>query len=194
MTESSTTVTNRALHILGQQRITALLETNKRAVAMNDVYTQIRREILKQFPWPFAIKRVLLSQLVTTPAFGYTYEYQLPSDFLKMLHPLDENYAFEYQLEGTKLLTDEGSADAFVRYVYDCTNESLFDPLFVKLFAYALARETSYELTQDKVKTKEVSDGYDEVLRETRSLLSQESPIPQSTWQGANSWMTARNG
>src|SRR5690606_15550414 len=51
-------------------------------------FAPVRDAILRRNPWNFAIKRVVLPALVTPPAFGWKYRYQLPSDCLRPL-PLE---------------------------------------------------------------------------------------------------------
>jgi hypothetical protein len=57
-TQSDLNVSNRALGLMGANKITALNDTTKKeAIACNDNVDECKRELLRMHPWNFAIKR-----------------------------------------------------------------------------------------------------------------------------------------
>ena len=47
-------------------------------------YDQSRREALRRYPWNFAAKRIILAPDATDPVFGYSKQFTLPADFIRM--------------------------------------------------------------------------------------------------------------
>ena len=77
---SETDIANVALRLVGGTRITSLTQATPNANAVNDIYSQIRDDML-EYPWNFATQRVELAQVSTTPAFGFDFAYALPADW-----------------------------------------------------------------------------------------------------------------
>lgn len=135
-------ICNRALLHLGVQPITAFTDNNPVAAACGIVYEDCRDELLREHPWNFAIKRAILSPEVSTPVFGFSKQFNLPSDCLRVYRTY--NPYIDYQIEGTKLLTNESSISIlYIRQVTDC-NE--FDPIFRKTLSLKIAVELANPL------------------------------------------------
>lgn len=90
-------------------------ETDKSYILCNRYYTQAINEMLQRHYWREATERAVIQQS-GVPPFGYDYEYDLPSDFIR-LYRIDSTgsyasrpkYSSEaYSVEGDKLLTYEG--------------------------------------------------------------------------------------
>lgn len=105
-------------------------------------YPLVRDAVLRRHPWNFAIAREALPALSDRPAFGWKYQYQLPSDCLRILPPTScgsfNGRDVPYQVEGRRLLTNS-SAPLRIQYVRRVEDPTLFDPLFVQLLAAELA-------------------------------------------------------
>jgi hypothetical protein len=140
---SSTDIVNRALYRLGLQRINSLSDNNPRAVVMNDLYTQVRDQILEKYYWSFARKRATLSPLAIAPEFGYDYQFDVPADFIKFVEEYEERILY---LEDDKILSDESSLE--IVYIYRNTDTGKYSPLFNKLLSLHLALEGCYVFTQ----------------------------------------------
>lgn len=82
---SKITICNRALSKLGADRITSLDDDNKAARAMKSAFDFVRDAELRAHVWNFSVKRAELAALASVPVWGYSYEYALPTDFLKLL-------------------------------------------------------------------------------------------------------------
>ena len=150
---SDTSIVNMALHRLGTERINALSDNNKRAKLMNDIFDTIRKVTLENGGWSFARKRVKLSPTTTTPEFGFTYQFLLPSDCLKALTVQDSSLIdITYKKEGRFLYSDEPLL--YVVYIYDIEDDSQYSGLFKRAFALELAVEGSYSMNQN-VKMRE---------------------------------------
>lgn len=179
-------IANRALEKLGGGYIAALTDNSKEARAINRAYDFVRDAVLRAHPWNFAMKRASLAPLASTPAWGYDFEYQLPSDALKII---DADTTCRYEIEGRKILTDQDTS-LDIRYIARITDPNTFDPLFSEALAAALAMELCEDLTQSNTKRQLAAQDYQNALREARRADGTENtPIPYE----ADTWLDSRN-
>lgn len=157
---SKTDVFNRALTKLGDARVIDPTDDSEAAIVINNMFDIVRDAELRKRNWNFSIKRDEIAALVSTPAFGFAYEYQKPGDCLRfiMIGDIYVGYSLAnyrtmpeevYQVEGNKILTDLG-APLKIKYVRSVTNVGDWDPLFVEYFACVLAFEACMRLNGSK--------------------------------------------
>jgi hypothetical protein len=193
---SAVEIANSALTKLGAKRIMDLSDTQKEAREINAIFTLRRDYLLRTYNWSFAMKRASLSALVTTPISGYTTEYQLPSDCLRVVQVSDHwdipgmadylNSPDEemYRIEGKKILTNLG-APLPIRYIRQVTNTGDFDSAFVETFASDLAFTVAEALTQSNSKKESArEDRREALLLAIRSNAIELPPqmMPDSSW------------
>src|SRR5581483_10865340 len=82
---SQTGICNRALEKLGEDPIVSINDGSKQAQALKRVYTDTLNALLVEHPWNFAKQRAELAASATPPAWGFSYSYPLPIDFLRLL-------------------------------------------------------------------------------------------------------------
>src|SRR3990167_10132188 len=157
---SQVDICNYALIKIGAKPITSLADDNKAAKTCTKIYDIVRDDILRLFPWNFAIKRVELARLATAPAFGYTYQYSLPSDCLRVLRLHDNTTV--YKIENGKLLTN--AATAKVVYTFRAEDPTVYDHQFINLLSLKLAVELAYNLSNDSNLVNLLLDLYQETL------------------------------
>lgn len=150
---SKVEIANRALQALGASRIQNITDDNVNARAINTAYDSVRRALLRSHSWNFAVERASIAADATGPAFGKDNYFTLPSDFLYLLDPdEDENFNDrDWQIEGRKIATDY-DAPLEIRYVKDVEDPNLMDPLFREALSAKLALELCEELTQSNSK------------------------------------------
>lgn len=193
-------IINRAITKLGAARITSLTDDVKQARTMSALWDMVLDEELRRNNWNFAIKRVAIAALVSVPAFGFSYEYQLPSDYLKAVM-VGDYYAgcatpesvvtgptALYQIEGGKILTDYGSP-LNLRYVARITDTTLWDALFIDAIACKLAFEACEEITQSNSKQQSIMMQYRTALMSAVQCDAVENPPEQVA---DDSWVLAR--
>jgi hypothetical protein len=147
----ATQLINAALTHLGQAHVT--LPSELPAAGM--MYPLVRDKLLSWARWRFATVRTTLSQLATAPAFGYDYQYALPTNPL-CLRILDVSCRdYEYAIEtypnpldpATQqrvLLTDHTSVG--IRYI-GRVSEAVWPPLVQDTCALWLACAISQDVT-----------------------------------------------
>jgi hypothetical protein len=161
----ATSICNLALAQLGQSQIMSLEDASQAARFCKRFYDQTRDEVLRSHPWNFAGKRLALSRLSDDPLFGWAYQYGLPIDFLRLLqlNAYSSSEAPKFcEIEGNRLLTDEGEAQ--VRYVARVTDPNLFDSLFVEALATKLASKLAQPLTGSRTDANALLTAYERVV------------------------------
>jgi hypothetical protein len=86
----ATAIANTALGRLGiGQAIANLTERSVPAQTCNRFYDQCRQEVLRAFPWPFAMSAVALAQEAGQTYPGWGYVYAVPSNSLRIVTVTD---------------------------------------------------------------------------------------------------------
>lgn len=142
MATSVVDICNNALIRIGSKTITSLTDGDKVANSCNTIYERTRDTLLRMHLWNFAMKRTQLASEEDAPAFGFSYSYPLPSDFIRVKQ-LDESDD-PYKIEAGKLLTD--AAEVKLIYVSRIEDVAQFDPLFTEALVLLLAINLSYIL------------------------------------------------
>lgn len=186
MADSKTQIANWALYTLGARRISDLTgDTNKKAVILNDLYDPVRKSLIAAYPWNFALKRDSIAADGGTPAWEFSKQYTLPTDFLSLVKIQDDPI---YKIESGFILTDEGSP-LKIQYIRNETTTSNFDPLFDKALAKALAYEAVEAITQSNTKKNLIGDEFFKVMKEAFANDAIQDP-PQEL--KPDTWLTAR--
>jgi hypothetical protein len=166
-----------ALRRLGDDPITSLTDDTERARLCNAFYTDARDAVLRSHPFNFSITRTTLAQLSDTPAYGYDYQYALPTDpyCLRVLEMEFKDYEFKIEnvaTHGRVLLTNEGTAK--ILYIARITDTNLFDAMFVDVLTAKLAVDLAYPVTNSMAVQKQMQDLFQKKLSEARSIDGQE--------------------
>ena len=136
-------ICNGALNQLGASTILTLTEDSKNARLCNARYTQVRDSVFRSHPWNCLQKRVQLAADTDTPAWGFTKQYTLPADCLRVLTILD--YDADYKVEGRKILTDNSTMK--ILYISRVEDPNEYDELLRETLSAALAADIAYAVT-----------------------------------------------
>ena len=192
---SETDIANVALRLVGGTRITSFTQATPNANAVNDIYSEIRDNML-EFPWNFATQRVELAQLTTTPSFGYDYAYALPSDWLYTIsvHDNDGGYGTidyrEEQVASQKVISTDHSS-VYLVYVKREIDPNLMPASFRMALASTLARNLAITLANSNVLEDQLASRAEKDLAKAKSIDAMGSfpePRPRGTWA------SSRNG
>ena len=157
-------ICNGALNQLGASTILTLTEDSKNARLCNARYTQVRDSLFRSHPWNCLVKRIQLAQDTDTPAWGFSYQYTLPSDCLRVLQIKD--YNLDYKIEGRKLLINESAV--YLIYSAQITDVNELDVLLRETISAGLASDISYAITANLQVTKLMTEKYGLKLSEAR--------------------------
>ena len=177
MAESEVALCNKALISVGASTITALTDESKEGRTCNALYTMCRDYVLRDVAPNFAIRRLALAQLVTTPAFNYAYAYQLPGDCMRVMNTDDKEYIWRIESfsSGKVLVTDESTIS--IRYVSRIEDPQLHDAMFDEALAAYLASELAYPLVNSNTLKEQRWNEYALKLAASRAVDSMEHTL-----------------
>ena len=173
-------ICSNALRRLGDDPITSLTDDTERARLCNAFYTDARDACLRSHPWNFAITRASLARLSDAPAYGFNYQYSLPTNpyCLRVLEMEYSDQIFKVEnvaTHGRVLLTDEGTAN--ILYIARITDTTLFDPMFVDVLTAKLSLDLAYPVTNSMQVQQQMQKLYQTKHSEARSIDGQEGFI-----------------
>jgi hypothetical protein len=185
---------NSALDLVGQGNIISLDDGTPAAKKVKQHIYQAIRETLELGKWKCARKPLVLGQLTETPVSGWTYAYQLPGDYLRMVsfNDTDPCNVIEelYDINGRKLYTDETTAT--IVYVCDLSmngnNIADAGAKLVQLMSVALAQKIAWSFQQSVTLKQSLEQEYAVRLRKALAQDAQETrnplrnPLTDSTW------------
>lgn len=193
-------ICNMALARIGiSSFISTLTEASNEARVCSVFYEEARDFVLRDRPWAFAKKRVILADAGTPPSeWGFKYSY--PSDCLKTRYIVppglrnprnDQRVQFEVANEGGQKVIYTNQPDAELVYTYRVTDPTLFDAMFSSTLAYRLASEVAMPLSVKADVAKAARDAYRveiEIASAHSMSEQQEGPAPESEF------VTVRDG
>ena len=174
---------NESLDLLVAATIIALTDNSKEARLCNRNFDLVRDAVLRAHPWNIAVTRKELAQDASAPAFGFTYQYTLPTDpyCLRVLSFWDSNVDNElaaydsnvmYKIEGRKILSNEGTCN--IIYIGRVTDTEQYDSLLSSTIAHRLAAKLAYNITGSGTVAQTMQALYEERLREAKSIDAME--------------------
>lgn len=183
-------IANKALAKLGLREISSFDSQEEAARVAKAVYGTTRDFELSTYQWAFALKRIELPADADAPAFGFAYQYSLPSDFLRLegiynVGGLDRD---AYEIEGNKILTNI-EAPLCIRYISREVAQTKWPHYFVEAFATRLAYEMCERLKQDPQRKNLLMQEYQLVIaaakRANAIQLAIKRPLP-APWEVAH--------
>ena len=182
---SEVDICNIGLAEIGEDTIISLTEDSKAGRLCNLIFDDTRDAVLREHPWNFAIKRVELALLTTTPEFEFDFEHQLPADNLRVMKTDDDLTPF--RIEGGKLLSNNDTV--MIEYIARITDTTKFDSLFVETFAVRIGAKLSLNLSDNNTLTQLMEQKYRDRLKQAKSMDGQEG-TPRSI--EADTWLNVR--
>jgi len=111
-----------------------------------------------------------------TPAFEYTYHFDLPADYLNRRYVYEDNAArktsYTYHVEGNKLLTDDATVDLV--YSKQETTVSNFDPLYIEVLYLTLAKKFATAIAKSPKLEEGIREELKPLMSKVRALDKQE--------------------
>ena len=193
---SDTDIANEAMQLLKSKRITSLTDGSNNANAANDVFTEVRDNLLRSHNWNFATKRQKLAQSATAPTFEFENAYPLPADWLRTVSVHNNDAGAGSFLWREEEVADQGaivtSADeVWIRYVYRVTDPNRMAADFRTAFSYALALALPGVSNISSVREDRLENRAEKRLRKAKHSDASGS-FPERL--PAGSWVTSRTG
>lgn len=128
--------------LLGKKITISLINQDDLTTALEAAFDFLFPSVISKGFWRFATRIVQLSQLEATPVGGYWfYAYQLPGDYLEMVHLWPQMYGweiYENNLLYTNFNSTAGSQGLFCEYQFLPLIQNL-PPYFIEYFATHIA-------------------------------------------------------
>lgn len=175
---SKVSICNMALAQLGTSSTGRIVSLSDNTVAANTCSLLIDEVIdraIMQGSWTSAIRRANLALLVSTPEYGYTYQFQLPTNpFCLRVIGVDEATpnSTDYRIEGDKLLANYNTMK--IRYLCRLTDTEDFDPMLTEAVETLLAAYLAIPLTGDKKLAEALFDRYTKLVVRNLALNGQQ--------------------
>ena len=183
---STIAICNSALTKIGSSHLISTEDTLPHAQAVRAQLPVIRDKLLRLHPWNFAVTRANLARLSQPPAFGFAYQYQYPSDLLRLLSLYTSSGQSEtapYHIEGRHLLTNKDSVR--IRYIRQVDDPHEMDSTFRELLALRLAADLAISVAGSRSLREHLLKEAEDALTDARRLDAQEEPtpsIPDGSW------------
>lgn len=163
-------ICNGALNQLGASTILTLTEDSKNARLCNARYANIRDAVFRHHPWNCLQKRLQLPADTEAPAWGFTTQFTLPADCLRLLRIFD--YQSDHLVEGRKILSN--SSTMKILYISRVTDPNEYDELLREVLSSALAADIAYAVTSSNPVATQMYSLYQEKLKDARFVDSTE--------------------
>jgi hypothetical protein len=153
-------ICNRALGRLGEQRILTMVDAGTSGRACQLHFEGTRDEVLRSHRWNFATTRVALTQLADAPAFGWSYQYGLPADFIRALevNGTEDGRGTPWTIESSALLTNDESVNLL--YIRRETNVARWDALFCEAMTLKLGMKLATVLRGSASQVADLGNEY----------------------------------
>jgi hypothetical protein len=163
-------VVNAALVKLGVPPITSFDDDVKSAATAKLRYPSLRAAALSLHRWHFAKDRASLTPLSSVPLFGYSNQFQLPSECLRLLKVVDVT---DYRIEGQRILANETLLN--IEFTRDVENPAQWTVYFTELMVAMIAKEFALPLTQSDTVRNTMAEEFNFALRRAKYTNSTEA-------------------
>ena len=133
------------MRLLKANRITSLTDGSNNANAANDVFAEVRDDMLRAHNWNFAQKWVKLAKLAATPTFEFDNAFALPADWIRTVSVHDNDAGasaaplYREGEIGSQGVILSSADEMWMRYIYRVTDANRMAADFRAAFAHALA-------------------------------------------------------
>lgn len=189
MNVSAVDIANLALDKLGARAIMTFDDGTPQASLAKRTWSLVRPAVLAEHPWSSVIERATLAASAANPIYGFSYQYPLPANTLKVVE-VYTNY--DYQVEASSILTNQANSVS-IRYIPNETDTTKFSPLLVDVMACRLALEMTEALTQSNTKKQALAEMLRVSLATAKKADSVQQP-PSTLPSGNDTFIAARDG
>jgi hypothetical protein len=134
---------------LGQDEVLSFPASGPLGDAIEQFWDAARQRTLRANTWHSARKRMVLTPTTTPPAFGYTYAFNLPGDFIRVVEVGVSGFGEfrDYVREGQQLLSN--STPLNLIYIFDQAEIDFWDGDLAMAFSIMVAAMAAVKITGD---------------------------------------------
>ena len=167
MASSDISICSTACLLVGANEIESFTQGTQEAKVCAAIYTVTKDNLLSTHPWRFSLGQVSLARLTATPLFGFTYAFQLPPDFIRLININPDS---NYKIHEDKIYCDLTTCD--ITYQFS-PSEAKFPPYFVRLVELEMASLLAASLVEDLSKQQMFQALAEKESRKSRNTDSQ---------------------
>ena len=190
-TYSTLGIANKALARCGASPITALTDDTSNGRAINEAYETSKKSVLGECAWNFAVTRSSLVTSSVTQPWSYINEnivYDRPAGVIRIISTSDKDAI--WREEGEYIMSD--TLDLGIKYVYDVTDASKFQPLFVEAFIDKLCSDICFMILHSETKAIAFLEKYEKVSLDKAMSVNAQTGTQQSP--NDDEWERAKYG
>ena len=182
MAINNVTVANRAIVMIGANRISSFTDGSTEASVANDLYYDILDGDLTACRWRFATKQTQLSANATAPTGIWTQSFYLPTDNLYVQRiTVGGNTVTNYDIFNNELYTDLESTDTVIAdYTYRPAEEEM-PKYFILSLEYHLASVFAHAIARSTDMASIYEEKYRLQYRRAKNLDSSQQPTSRVT-------------
>ena len=165
-------ICNVALNFLGDLSITSIDDDTTRARLCKAFWPVVLDYVLREHPWKCAVIRYSCALLGAAPLFGFTHQYQLPDNCLRVIAFEGEEDDYAWQVEGRVVVTDY--SPCHIIYVARVDDAAELDSMVTMAVAVKLAMFLAHAITDKANLVEGLENLYKKVLDGARAVNAQE--------------------
>ena len=170
---SKISIANQALTWLGADTITSFSDGSTEAGVVAANYDGVRDAVLEDAAWTFATRRAILTPSLTPPPFGYSYEFPMPVDLLRVLTVRDDQRVdgpsnLDWAKEGNRITCN--SKKVYLKYIARVEDPLVYSPNFIQAFATRLAADMAVPISGSRAMQSDMWGLYMKKLSDAKSL------------------------
>ena len=176
-------IVNRAGALLQEPVLSSLDSgTSKFATSVQNLFQTYIDSVITDTTWACATKRFALTADTTSPGYGFTYQFSLPSDLLRFRYLVDSNgdpVKDGYQVCGDKLFANVKSLCLY--YVYRVSKNDTINlrDYVCTVIANYIASQLCMQVTGDSTRAQVLDQQYRDSLALAKTYNAQEAPFLQ---------------
>lgn len=186
---SKVSICSNALLMLGAQPIASFTDGSDRARLASNLYPGERKAFMRAHNWGALTTRVSLAPMAQAPAFGYSRQFALPGDCIRLLDVGEEGETMTYRVERKRILYNGTILP--VRYIADL-DEGEWDDSMVYAMELRMAALFAYPITASSSLADALAARAKDALKEAKTIDGQEddtqaiehSPLLDSRYAG----------
>ena len=183
-------ICNMALGWVGAGRITSLSEASTLGELCRRNFGPVRDAGLEERAWRFATVRRQLAAAAADPAYGFAYQYLLPSSVVRVLEASDgAEPLLDWTREGQYVLTNQ-SGPIYVRSVERMDDPGTWSPGFTQAMATRLAATLAVAIAENRALHEELMARYRKLMLRSGALDGQQGRAQSTT----NNWLRGSRG
>jgi hypothetical protein len=173
MAINEVSISSDALIKIGANPISSFEEGTAEAIAVSNIYHNVKRNMLASHPWNFATTKQELPRLDKLPTSDYAYAYQLPNDLIRIISAGSgqKSFGMEYKVIGSELECDY--EEVIIKYIRN-VEEPNFPEYFKNALTFNLASELTIPLTESTNRAGYFKGLSEQALRKAKLIDAQE--------------------